>query len=145
MNRRVLIVLAGLVVVGAIAGGLCALLAINLSLLLEGPYDGPIRLDAVSLKFGAFVMGAALGAVLTPLASFLFLRKVPLGRAIAACAFGTMLGAVAGDRIWGFNPYDADLTPGVVQGAFLGFLVTNLALWLLYRRTGAVVTRDRAI
>lgn len=133
MRARVLGVTVGLAGAGALVGAICALIAINLALLAEGARDGWITIDRPMLVSGAAIVGAITGAVVTPLAGFAFLRAVPLGRAVVWCTLGTIVGATSGHVLWGFNPYDADLTPGVIQGAVLGFLSATVVLWLVHR------------
>ena len=73
--------------VGALLGGaLVALLGVRL---------GDFRLDAELLTIGA-QFGATTGAVLAPVAAWTLMRRVPLWRAIAETATGTVLGAAIG-------------------------------------------------
>lgn len=121
--RRIASVTAGLAFTGALIGAvLGALLLIVWALRMGAAADVP---DAALLG-GA--VGAGLGAVLTPITAWVFLRRVPLGRAMAETAVGTVIGAAAGLVLGsvGWEP-GAGLPAGVV-GALIGFLAAALRL-----------------
>lgn len=99
-------------VVGSILGaGFVALIGIR---------TGDFRISGEELSYGA-VFGGAMGSVLAPLAAWTLMRRVPIWRAIAETAVGTVGGAVIGLI---FQPLDdsAWLSP-----AFLGIAGFALA------------------
>lgn len=76
----------GAVIGGILGGGLAALLGVRM---------GDFRISGEVLYTGA-VFGGAMGCVLAPLAAWTLMRRVPIWRAIAETAVGTVLGAVLG-------------------------------------------------
>jgi len=90
-------------------------------------------------EFGAFfgsMYGAPLGAVLFPLAGWLLMRRVALGRGLLGTALGTTVGGLIG---W-FLPFgDKNLMFGnaltrVLTASVVGFLLAVLALRRSLRR-----------
>ena len=75
--------------VGALAGTLCAVGV----LLLSGVPLNEVFADGDIFTFAAQI-GAGCGAVLGPLASFGFLRRVPIGRLFAETALGTVVAGI---------------------------------------------------
>jgi len=107
---RIAAVTAGLVVVGALVGGVVGVLVTGM---LLGSAGGGLAL-LLNLETVLFIgaYGAAMGAVLGPLAAWLLMRHVPLWKAIGGTALGTLAGSVlglVGDGAMGF------------PGALLGF------------------------
>jgi hypothetical protein len=139
--RRLLLVALGLSGAGAVVGGVCATIAVALILGIRPPHDSVLRFDALPFLFGVAQFGAVVGAVAAPVLGFAVLRKVPLGRAVVVTALGTLIGAVIGEFLGPLNPYDADLTPGVVRGTLAGFVAAGLYLRVTTRhaRTGGSV------
>ena len=91
--KRVAAVTGGLIVVGALAGGVASALALAaVSLVSDGSMGVYRETDTIIL---GGILGAVYGAVLGPLAAWLLMRHVPLGIAIG----GTMLGTLAGGVI----------------------------------------------
>lgn len=133
---RVLAVTAGLVAAGAGAGALAgAAVAGLIATVLAGP---GAALDPDSLGFGA-TFGAVLGAGLLPVAGWLLMRRVPLGRAL----LGTAAGAVGGGLIGWFVPVGPNVLARTLVAGVAGFLVAVFAL----RRSAAaarVATDARA-
>ncbi|MEO7455797.1 MAG: hypothetical protein ABIY52_06000 [Gemmatimonadaceae bacterium] len=84
--RRVAVVAAALAGVGAVVGGVLG--AVLVSMLT-------MSLDRMALPVGA-QFGAMVGFVLAPIAAFTLMRRVPIWRAIAETAAGTLIGAGAG-------------------------------------------------
>ncbi len=127
--RRILVVTAGLVVVGAFVGAACGMIA-GLVLAIGEPgarsllSSNPFTLMALTAWFGAVAGGVGL-----PILGWIALRSVPLGRALGATALGTVLGAVLGQLMNPFNPNSGEL-PGVIAGGFLGFLAFGIAIRL---------------
>ncbi|HEU0079259.1 MAG TPA: hypothetical protein VFQ76_16510, partial [Longimicrobiaceae bacterium] len=115
---RVAAVTVGLAAAGAGVGAVVGVLVPAIWLLSAGGGLGLLlNLDTV-LFIGAY--GAAIGAVLGPLAAWLLMRHVPLWKAIGGTALGTLAGSLpglVGDGQMGF------------AGAFLGF-----AAAAVYRR-----------
>lgn len=119
--------------IGAVIGGVigAALLAgwTSLSWVF---YDGGSRASVIAGGAGA---GAALGAVLAPLTSWVFLRRVPLGKAILQTTVGTTAGAVIG---LGLDSAGLMLRTGVpagLIGAIAGFLAAAIRLRFAKRTT----------
>ncbi len=118
---RVVVATAGLVATGIVVGGLCGALALAAAAVLTGNWR--VILDHQIWLFGGAV-GAAVGAVVAPLMSWLFLRHVPLGRAIVETAVGSVLGGVIAFAL-PFNP---------IAGAVLGFTAAAVRLFVVDRR-----------
>jgi hypothetical protein len=89
---RILLVLLGLALAGAIMGAVAgSIVTVSVGVALEGP-----RALGHAFLYGAgAVFGAICGAVLAPVASFAFLRHVPLWRVFVDTAIGTIVGGVA--------------------------------------------------
>lgn len=129
MSRRPLRPLGGTLLlagVGAAVGGIIgtALLAL-LPVLVFRPPSHPAFDLLFSLAWGGG-FGAAVGAIVAPLSGWTLLRHVPLGRAIAATAVGTFLGALI-------------IYPQPVIGGMLGYV----AAAVLSRRYYARPPRDQ--
>lgn len=91
---RIAAVTAGLAAAGAVAGALAGAAMCALMLLLSGE---PSKLwVARDLLAFAASFGARAGAVLGPVAAWLLMRHVPLGRAIGGTALGTLAGGALG-------------------------------------------------
>ena len=119
---RVALVTLGLIPTGAVAGALAGALGVTIWMsVIEG-----IRaaLDP-QLWAGAGIVGAALGAVLLPIAGFTVLRYMPLGRALAETILGTALGGALGVQFLG---------QGWLVGALVGFGVAAVRLRALAKR-----------
>jgi hypothetical protein len=80
-----------------------------------------------SAGFGAAV-GAGLGAVLAPLTAFAFLRRVPLGRALAQTSIGTTAGAAVGLLIGSVGASSIMSLPAGLAGALVGFVAAAIRL-----------------
>jgi hypothetical protein len=104
---RILTVTLGLVLTGATFGAIIGgAMLLVWAIAKEGSF--PI---AEIVGFGA-LFGAVIGAVITPIASWTLLRRVPLGRAVAVATIGTALGAIAGGTSEAIGP---------VAGGLAGF------------------------
>ena len=120
---RILIVTLGLVAAGAVFGALAGALALAVGLTFT---DGiATAAKPVILRIPA-IMGAVLGAAALPLAAWLFLRRVPLGRAVAGCVLGTVVGGAAA---WALQIGGFDVIYYSLAGAFAGFLLASLIMW----------------
>ena len=117
---RVLAVTAGLVGLGAVAGALAGGVVGMLVGLIESPVDA-----AATTLFGA-VLGAELGAPLLPIAGWLLMRRVPIGRALVV----TMLGTIAGGLLGWFAPVHGDQITRTLWSSVVGFAT---AVFLLRR------------
>ena len=117
----------GLSLAGATFGAVAGVVALAISLLLSGEFRllGEPRLYAV-----AATLGVMLGAVCAPLAGWLLLRYVPLGRAFGGVTIGAIVGGVLG---W-FLPRSFAHGDGILIAAAFGFLCAAVALRIRYAR-----------
>lgn len=121
---RVAVVTLSIATIGAIIGGAlgAALLAVwGLRLGVRGTDF------LASAGFGASV-GAGLGAVLAPLTAFAFLRRVPLGRALAQTSLGTTAGAAVGLLVGSVSASTIMSLPAGLAGALVGFVASAIRL-----------------
>jgi len=121
---RVAAVTLSIAAIGAIIGGAlgAALLAVwALRLGVRGTDF------LASAGFGAGV-GAGLGAVLAPITAWAFLRRVPLGRALAQTSIGTTAGAAVGLVLGSVGLPSLTSLPAGLTGALLGFLAAAIRL-----------------
>jgi hypothetical protein len=114
---RILTVTLGLTLTGAIVGAVLGgftLLGWAAATSVHGvPFPA-----ALLFGFGA-LYGAAIGAVMAPIASWTLLRRVPLGRAIGGAAIGTAIGALVGG---------ASAMMGPMLGGVAGFVAAVIYL-----------------
>lgn len=130
---RVVKVTAGLSVFGAVVGAAAGATALFVGTLLTGQsIFGELFVLAVPA-----VIGAGMGAVLTPIAGWMLLRRVPLGRAFGGLAAGTILGGVLG---WWLIPRDTYPLTATIAAAVAGFLIAAVAL--RYFRSARVAAAD---
>jgi hypothetical protein len=126
----------GAVIGGVLGAGLLAVWALRLNV------GGSSILQAALFGAGN---GAALGAVLAPITAWAFLRRVPLGRALAQTALGTTLGAAAGLVLGSVRfPAIASLPTGLA-GALIGFLAAAIRLRLATRDDRRRVSHDSGV
>jgi hypothetical protein len=118
---RVITVTGGVAAAGAVFGALAGIVSLGITFRVLG---GP--LGDLSLFAFAAGLGAAAGFVLAPTATWLLLRRVPLGRAFAGLTAGTIIGAVAG---W-FAPVHLNVVVRPVLFGAIGFLVTAILIRL---------------
>jgi hypothetical protein len=121
---RIAVITGSIAVIGALIGGvlgagLLAVWALRLGVRGADFLEGAL--------FGAGV-GAGLGAVLAPITAWTFLRRVPLGRALAQTAIGTTLGAAVGLVVGGFGLATFNSLPAGLVGALIGFLAAAIRL-----------------
>jgi hypothetical protein len=133
VGRAVSITL-GIALAGAIiGGGMGALLfAAWQSLASIMSYNGGGR---VIIAPGA-AAGALLGAVLAPITSWVFLRRVALGKALLDTTVGTTAGAAIGLALDGARLTPRLFVPASLVGAIAGFLAAAIRLRFA-RRTPA--------
>jgi len=105
-----------LVGTGAVVGAVCGALALAIVLTLIG--TPLVLLDPELYAIGG-AFGAVTGAVFAPTMSWLLLRRVPLGRAIAHTTVGAIIGGVVGFflPVWSLG---FAIVPGFLWGGLLG-------------------------
>ncbi|MFN8572177.1 MAG: hypothetical protein U0132_08975 [Gemmatimonadaceae bacterium] len=112
--RRFLAITAGLSLTGAIVGAVAGVAAGFLGSLFSSGITA--ALDPIGYDLAA-VAGAMVGAVVAPLYSWLVLRTVPLGRAIAWTAIGTVIGGAGGVLLPAGNPIVTSIAGFMLSGA----------------------------
>ena len=129
IRSRLLVVIAGVtcacVVVGAIAGVVCA----ALFLVASGGFRD-LLLGAGPVYAYAAAVGGVSGLVLGPLATFGFLRHVPIGRLFLEGGAATALAGLLG-------LYLNLSVPGTLGLAAAGFLAAGARLAVRYRGTAS--------
>ena len=117
----------GLSLAGIVFGGLAGVVALTINLLLT---DG-FGLHAVAAVYAvAATLGAILGAVCAPLAGWLLLRYVPLGRAFTGLTIGAVIGGVIG---W-FLPRSIAHGDALLIAAALGALRAAVIMRVWHKR-----------
>jgi hypothetical protein len=129
MIRRVLAVTLGLVAAGVVFGAVAGVVALAIIEVLRGEF-GHFRDPRVFLI--AATLGAIFGAVCAPLAGWLLLRHVPLGRAFA----GLTIGAVIGGVIDWFLPPLTHNADEILYAAAIGSLCAAVVLRVRPARFG---------
>jgi hypothetical protein len=125
--ERIVTLTLGLSAAGAIVGASAGALALLLALMLSGM---PVAISDLFVFAIPASVGAFLGALLTPIAAWMLLRRVPLGRAFMGLAAGTIVGGVLA---W-FSLSSWDSIEGAVLGAVVGFVVAAVGLrWIVGR------------
>jgi drug/metabolite transporter (DMT)-like permease len=128
---RKLFVTLGLSAGGTLVGGAAGALAFLIAAMASGiaiPFDA-LWIFAIPAALGAF-----LGFVLTPIASWMLLRRVPLGRAFPGLAVGTIAGGVLGG-LFLHGPHGLE---GTIVSAVLGFFVAAVVLRCVSSRREAL-------
>lgn len=125
---RVVGVTVGLSAAGAAFGGLAGAGALAVVIILSGEWS---ILVSPSLLLFAGGIGAVLGAVCAPLAGWLLLRRVPLGRVFGGLTLGTIIGGVVG---W-FAPVTEDPIVRPIAAGAVGFLITAILLRFRHGRS----------
>lgn len=113
--RRIGAVTAGLALTGVVAGAVLG--GIILTAVVLAGDSHPTAASVLFLFPVGAIFGASVGAVLAPIATWTLLRRIPLGRAIAEAAIGTVLGAAVGAPI----PFVGPILGGI-GGFVLGVL-----------------------
>ncbi len=132
---RIVLVTAGLSVSGGVVGALCATAAVTAIAAIEGGSSGLVSRVFANILGVSAGFGAVAGMVGAPLIGWGLLRRVPLGRAMAFTAGGTVAGALAGELMHPLK-YASDI-PAVLIGAFVGFLLGAIVVRL---RPGTTAT-----
>lgn len=127
---RAVTVTAGLAIAGAVLGGGAGALALGIALVLSTPAPG--LADLFDLVVPAFI-GAFLGFFAAPLAGWLLLRRVPLGRAFGGLLLGTVLGGLAGWFLM-VGTEDIPFTEPILS-AVAGFLIAAVYMRIRYQDT----------
>ncbi|HEU4994147.1 MAG TPA: hypothetical protein VFT29_04980 [Gemmatimonadaceae bacterium] len=135
--KRILLVVGGLAVGGAVVGALTGMVvAASILALMEGPRA--IVEPGIGEVYGiAASVGSACGAVLAPVASFTFMRHVPLWRIFAETALGTVIGGVIALRL------NMDIYAAVGVAA-LGFLAAGARLAISHRKRPSAAPSERS-
>jgi hypothetical protein len=124
---RALSVTLAIAVVGAIIGGVVGGLLFaawrSLHWISIGLGERSMRVIAVGAAGGA-----GLGAALAPLTSWVFLRRVPLGKALLQTTIGTTVGAAIGLAVDSLGPSYGFIIPASLIGAIVGFLAAATRL-----------------
>jgi lysylphosphatidylglycerol synthetase-like protein (DUF2156 family) len=118
-SRRIVVVTLGLSATGAVLGGIAGAGALSVALLFTDRLQVFRELDLLIIPA---MIGALLGSVCAPLAGWLLLRRVPLGRAFG----GLVLGTVAGGLLGWFSPISFNFMIQPILTAAIGFLVAAL-------------------
>ena len=130
---RIFAVTMGLVLAGATFGAIAGIVAFPLAILLTEGFLGPADIEIVG---SAGSLGAIIGSVASPIAAWLLLRRVPLGRAVLWSTVGAVVGGVIGWTLGGrFDSFLNRVVPALgdafgtaILGAIIGFLITALVL-----------------
>ena len=140
---RAVAVTAGLSAAGAMFGAAAGATALGIVLALS---DGFHALRELAVLAVPGVLGGVIGAICAPLAGWLLLRRIPLGRAFLGLTVGTVVGGVVG---WYLVPQVNGHTDALsifnliirpVLGATLGFLSAAFLMRFRHRRQTAQVT-----
>lgn len=127
--KRIVAVTVGLSATGGVVGALCANAAVAILVGIRGGARAVPSHELVRLFEVASGFGAAAGIVGAPLLGWGLLRHVPLRRAIAITALGSVAGAVLGEVARPVALYPTQI-PAALFGAFLGFLLAGILLSL---------------
>jgi len=126
VGRAVSITLA-IALVGAIIGGAVGGLLFAAWRSLHWISIGFGERSARVIAVGA-AGGAALGAILAPLTSWVFLRRVALGKALLQTTVGTTVGAAVGLAVDSMGLTYKFIIPASLVGAIVGFLAAATRL-----------------
>ena len=128
---RIAAVTASLAAIGAVVGAVLGAIVLTAWALVR------LRGDVGSMAFVGAWTGAVIGMVLAPTTTWGFLRRVPIGKALAYTAIGTAVGAFAGLLIGGLT---VEPLSGGLIGSFVGFVVAAIVLRLTTRRAAGAPT-----
>ena len=127
---RAVVVTGGLAVAGGLFGAVAGAAALGAGLLVT---DGLEWLRSLSILLIPAMFGGALGSVCAPIAGWLLLREVPLGRAFTGLTIGTVVGGLLGWVVAG--PLNAPILT-----AAAGFLSGAVLMRIRQRRSSAIST-----
>jgi hypothetical protein len=114
--------------IGAVVGAaLAALALLGVYIAVSGWRQGGGLAEPLAV---AAAFGGVLGCVLAPVAAWTLMRHVPLWRAIAETALGTLIGFGAG---WAVGPVLWHGAPAPLVLALLGFAAAAVRLRLTHR------------
>jgi hypothetical protein len=128
---RIAAVTASLAAIGAVVGAVLGAIVLTAWALVR------VQGDVGSIAFVGAWTGAVIGMVLAPTTTWGFLRRVPIGKALAYTATGTAVGAFAGLLIGGLT---VDPLSGGLIGSFVGFVAAAIVLRLTTRRAAGAPT-----
>lgn len=125
---RILAVTGGLMVAGAVFGGIAGATALGIAVALTDRIANAA--DFGMLAFAAW-FGAIVGAVAAPAAGWLLLRRVPLGRAVGWTTLGAVTGGIGGwllaialrSEVGRGLPFLGNAIESGIAGAVVGFVV----------------------
>jgi hypothetical protein len=132
-------VTVSLIGAGAAIGALCGGVLASLALLLTASINELMSRDTAVFLGLCATVGGVVGGITAPIVSWGLLRRVPLGRAIAWGAIGTMLGGVIGEWVSPANLHGGGV-PGVIIGGFLGFVAASIAVRTVSGRAASVTS-----
>ncbi|MFN2564956.1 MAG: hypothetical protein ABR499_08105 [Gemmatimonadaceae bacterium] len=136
--RRIVTVTLALSAIGALVGAVLGGLVLTGAFIAVGGWRGPGGFGGPFAA--AAVFGGVLGFVLAPVAAWTLMRHVPLWRAIAETALGTVIGVVAGFLI---GPWSRGV-PWPILLALAGFAAAAIRLRLAHRGTQRAVSGSDA-
>jgi hypothetical protein len=117
--------------IGGVVGGLLFAAWRGLHWIIA--FDGDESASVIAVGTAA---GAALGAVLAPLTSWVFLRRVPLGKALLQTTVATTVGAAIGLAVDSVGRTPRFIVPASLVGAIVGFLAAATRLRFAPRTPG---------
>jgi len=124
--RRVAIITLGLALTGAVVGGVLGALSFWLATAIRGM---TLSLNSARILIAGGEAGALMGTVLAPVAAWSLMRSVPLWRAIAEPALGTVVGALAGTLL---GPLWRPGLAWSIVGGLIGFLIAAVHLRIVF-------------
>ena len=125
-TNRIVVITLGLVAAGAVCGAVAGVVAFTIGVRLTHAPSAATDLRLLPLPAS---IGAALGAVILPIVSWVLLRRVPLGQAILATVLGTIVGGTLGLVV----PLVGDRGVSSIAGGCVGFCLAALFLALRAR------------
>lgn len=130
--KRVVAVTAGLMGIGAVCGGaIGAVLGVGMLLWSGGPNERGVW---IGFPVYCAMIGGIAGTVLAPILAWVFLRRVPLGRAVAVTGLGALVGAAVSAIV---------APPAFIAGALAGFVMSGIGLFVQTRRRKQIARAER--